>query len=110
MFAAAARDRLELTALTIPGTDLDLNMDFLLAPTQQRYVAAYWADVHPLFPVLHRGTFESSPPSPLLKTAVLALGAQSFGEIKDSLDSRILHERCVKVLRRVSQPHVTTPK
>jgi hypothetical protein len=101
MFAAAARDRLELTALTIPGTDLDLNMDFLLAPTQQRYVSAYWTDVHPLFPVIHRGTFEASPPSPLLKTAVLALGAQSLGEIKDSLDSRILHERCVKVLRRV---------
>jgi hypothetical protein len=107
-FAAAARDRLELTALTIPGTDLDLNLDFLVAPTQQRYVAAYWADIHPLFPVLHRDTFESSPPSPLLKTAVMALGAQSLGEIKDSLDSRILHERCVKVLRRVSAAQLSS--
>lgn len=69
-----------------------------------RYVDSYWSLVHELYPVLHKPTFNVASTSPLLRAAVLALGAQGLGERRDLSYAKTLHERCIKVLKKVDIP------
>ena len=70
---------------------------------EDKYLGAYWLWIHPLFPVLHRSTFDFRRANPLLRAAILALGGQALGTTTDRTNTRILHEQCLKVLKKVSR-------
>jgi hypothetical protein len=69
--------------------------------TKQHYADAYWKNFHPLFPVLHKQSYQSQSPSPLLGAAVMAVGAQYTDEQFAKGDSRILHEKCMELITKV---------
>jgi len=77
------------------------------ADNEQRYLEAFWRSVHPSWPILHKPTLDPSQISPLLRAAVLTLGAHSTGHPIDSGNACILHKRCLKVIRKrtVDQSH-----
>ncbi|CAO2650049.1 Nn.00g013410.m01.CDS01 [Neocucurbitaria sp. VM-36] len=63
----------------------------------------YWRLFHPTFPVVHRSTFESMSPSPMLHAAMVAIGGQYSNDTSVKRKSRILHDRCMKLLERRDQ-------
>jgi hypothetical protein len=89
----------------------DLNLEGLLEDqhlgvslslrTKQHYADAYWKNFHPVFPILHKQSYQSQSPSPLLGAAVMAIGAQYTDEQFAKSDSRILHEKCLELITKV---------
>lgn len=60
----------------------------------------YWQHFHPYFPIVHRPTFLPTKPSPLLASAMVAIGSQ-FDHRDDSKQySLFLLELATKLLRR----------
>ena len=101
VMTAETRDFMEVDDLAMPGTGLNISLDGQSIETLDRYASAYWAEVHPLFPIIHRPTFLLPECSPLLRAAILALGGQALRDRTDVTHARLLHEKCVKVLRKV---------
>ena len=105
-FDPGYRDAMEQPDLAVDfgfheSTRLDLGLDGTLRTTEERYLAMYWSLVHPFFPVVHRPSFDMQTASPLLRAAVLALGAQASLDEDDKANARACHERCIKVLKMV---------
>jgi hypothetical protein len=67
----------------------------------EQYLNNYWRLFHPTFPVVHRFTFASFEPSPMLYAAMIAIGAQYSNGTTDKRRARLLHDRCVKLLEQV---------
>ncbi|GAB7326599.1 hypothetical protein MBLNU13_g10574t1 [Cladosporium sp. NU13] len=67
---------------------------------EQRYLEAYWRLVHPIWPIIHRPTFDVSYTSPLLRSAMLTMGACMTGDQVDAANACILHKRCLKVIKK----------
>ena len=67
---------------------------------EQRYLEAYWSLVHPTWPIIHRPTFDVSYTSPLLRSAMLTMGACLTGDQIDAANACILHKRCLKVIKK----------
>ncbi|KAF1848826.1 uncharacterized protein K460DRAFT_404092 [Cucurbitaria berberidis CBS 394.84] len=63
----------------------------------------YWRLFHPTFPVVHRSTFESMSPSPMLHAAMIALGGQYSNDASIKRKSKTLHDRCKKLLEQRDQ-------
>lgn len=104
---AAQRDleeqaELEMTQFASFELSVDDGTDHTNMYPYAHYVDSYWSLVHELYPVLHRPTFDISLAPPLLRASILALGAQGLGQRLDLLNARALHERCIKVLKKVS--------
>ena len=100
------RDLMEHDDLLIPtrsprGSSADLSLDENIYTNEERYLGAYWLWVHPFYPVVHRPSFLLQTASPLLKAAMLALGAHALGDTEDKKNARIVHERCAKVIKKV---------
>lgn len=74
------------------------NADILLF---EQYLDNYWRMFHPSFPVVHRPTFERVNESPMLRAAMIAIGAQYSTEPNAQQKSRTLHDRCLKLLDKV---------
>jgi len=70
------------------------------ADNEQRYLDAYWRSVHPIWPIIHRPTFDVSYTSPLLRSAMLTMGACLTGDQVDAANACILHKRCLKVIKK----------
>ena len=70
------------------------------ADNKQRYLEAYWRLVHPIWPIIHRPTFDVSYTSPLLRAAMLTMGACMTGDQVDAANACILHKRCLKVIKK----------
>ena len=92
--------------LTIPtrsprGSSIDISLDENVYTNEERYLGSYWLWIHPFFPVVHRPTFKLRNASPLLKAAMLALGAHALGDAEDKRNARTVHERCTKVIKKV---------
>lgn len=66
---------------------------------EQRYLVSYWRSVHPIWPIVHRPTFDLTYTSPLLRSAMLTLGACHTGHQVDSANACILQKRCLKVIK-----------
>jgi hypothetical protein len=91
----------------------DLNLEGLLEDqhlgvslslrTKQHYADAYWKNFHHQFPILHKQSYQSQSPSPLLGAAVMAVGAQYADEPFAKSDSRILHEKCLELITKVEE-------
>lgn len=67
----------------------------------EQYLDKYWKLFHPSFPVVHRATFEGIDESPMLRAAMIAIGAQYSNDSSARLKSRILHDRCMKLFDKV---------
>ncbi|KAF2399510.1 hypothetical protein EJ06DRAFT_522406 [Trichodelitschia bisporula] len=78
--------------------------------TKQHYVKAYWEHFHPLFSILHKQSYRSHTPSPLLSAAVMAIGAQYTDEPAARHDSRILHEKCLELIAKCKLELSATPR
>ena len=60
----------------------------------------YWQNFHPFFPIVHRPTFLPTKPSPLLASAMVAIGSQ-FDRRSDAKQySLVLLEVATRLLRR----------
>jgi hypothetical protein len=68
----------------------------------EHYLNNFWRLFHPTFPVVHRSSFKSMSPPPMLHAAMIALGGQYSTDMSVKRKSRILHDRCIKLLERVS--------
>jgi Fungal specific transcription factor domain len=75
---------------------------YLSLKTKQHYVEAYWKHFHPLFPILHRHTYQMHKSNPLFSAAVMAVGAQYCDRGFAKSDSRILHGKCQELISKVS--------
>ncbi|KAF2475328.1 uncharacterized protein BDR25DRAFT_101802 [Lindgomyces ingoldianus] len=65
----------------------------------EQYLDNYWRLFHPSFPVIHRATFDGMNTSPMLRAAMIAIGAQYSNDTSAKRKySRILHDRCRKLL------------
>ena len=96
----------ELDDLLIPtpspqGSTVDFGLDEVNYTNDKRYLGAFWRLIHPFFPVVHQPTFILRNASPLLKAAMLALGAHALPDTSDRRNARIIHERCLKVVKKV---------
>ena len=100
------RDRMEFSQLLIPtpsphSSSQDLSLDELNYSNDERYLGAYWRWIHPFYPIVHRPSFVLASASPLLRAAILALGAHALTENADKRNAKIIHERCMKVIQKV---------
>jgi Fungal specific transcription factor domain len=66
-----------------------------------QYLDNYWRLFHPSFPIIHKPTFGGVNESPILKAAMLAIGAQYTDDAAAKAKSRSLHDRCLKLLDQV---------
>jgi hypothetical protein len=71
----------------------------------EQYLDNYWRLFHPSFPVVHRATFDRVNGSPMLRAAMIAIGAQYTNDSSAKRKSRILHDRCMKLLDKVRLLH-----
>ncbi len=96
----------EINDLLIPtpspqSSTADFGLDEASYTNDDRYLGAFWRWIHPFYPVVHRPSFILPSASPLLKAAMLALGAQALPDTSDRRNARIIHERCLKVVKKV---------
>lgn len=95
----AQRDEDEQTYL-FPDQSFGMGQIANTFPFEQ-YFDNYWRLFHPTFPVVHRATFSGVNESPMLRAAMIAVGAQFSNDPSAKRRSRILHERCMKLLEWV---------
>jgi hypothetical protein len=69
-------------------------------PSEQ-FLNKYWRLFHPTFPVVHRFSFENMNSSPLLRAAMIAIDGQYSNDTSTKRNSRVLHDRCIKLLEKV---------
>ncbi|KAK2794621.1 hypothetical protein FQN51_000790 [Onygenales sp. PD_10] len=62
----------------------------------------YWKHFHPIFPIVHRPTFFSTKPSPLMWYAMLAIGSQYDTRPHAKEYSLALLEACLNILSKRS--------
>lgn len=97
------RDILEQDELVTPTSvpkDFGARRYHHRTDNEQCYLDAYWRLVHPVWPVVHKPTFDVTYASPLLRTAMLTLGACLIGNQIDSANGCIMHKRCLKVIKK----------
>ncbi|KAL1610089.1 hypothetical protein SLS60_001754 [Paraconiothyrium brasiliense] len=64
----------------------------------EQYLNNYWRFFHAAYPIIHRTTFESISQPPMLHAAMIAIGGQYSDDASVKRKSRILHDRCMKLL------------
>jgi hypothetical protein len=69
----------------------------------EHFLNYYWRLFHPTFPIVHR--HEPMSLSPMLRAAMIAIGGQYSNDPSTKRKSRMLHDRCIKLLERVSNLH-----
>jgi hypothetical protein len=104
------RDMLEQDELVTPTTapqaaNFGPNQYRHRVDNEQRYLEGFWRSTHPSWPVIHQPTFDITRASPLLRAAVITLGAHSTGIPIDSANACILHKRCLKVIGKRNIHH-----
>lgn len=64
-------------------------------PQLDNYLSSYWQYFHPLFPIVHRPTFDHTDDS-LLRTAMAAIGTQYHDSLEARSKGSELNEACRK--------------
>ncbi|KAK3651547.1 hypothetical protein LTR56_005689 [Elasticomyces elasticus] len=67
---------------------------------EDKYLASFWMWTHPLFPVVHKPSFDLQTASPVLRSTMLALGAHMLHDSTDANNARLIHESVQKVLKK----------
>lgn len=75
-----------------------------------QYLDNYWRLFHPSFPIIHKPTFRGATESPMLKAAILAIGAQYTDDAAAKAKSRSLYDRCLKLLDQRDLDIAQTPR
>ena len=104
LISAQDRDLLEQDHLILPTAPNAAAYDLHFEPAVsegERLLSAYWTCIHPLFPIIHKPSFQLQATSPLLRAAMWALGAQALQTHEHVSKSRVIHEQCMKVLKKV---------
>ncbi|KAF2119235.1 fungal-specific transcription factor domain-containing protein [Lophiotrema nucula] len=70
----------------------------------------YWRLFHPSFPVVHPATYDGVNDSPMLRAAMIAVGAQYSDDPSAKRKARILHDRCMKLLDKRDLDVMTEPE
>ncbi|PCH01301.1 Zinc finger, C2H2 [Penicillium occitanis (nom. inval.)] len=97
--------RRELTSA--PGVlSGDDGMEIIDTVKWQDCFECYWHNFHPLFPIVHRPTFFTTKPSPLLSGAMVAIGSQFDTRPNAKEYSLALLEACIKLLAK--RPAITS--
>ncbi|EED17685.1 C2H2 finger domain protein, putative [Talaromyces stipitatus ATCC 10500] len=97
--------RRELTSA--PGVlSGDDGMEIIDTVKWQDCFECYWEHFHPLFPIVHRPTFFTTKPSPLLSGAMVAIGSQFDTRPNAKEYSLALLEACNKLLAK--RPAITS--
>lgn len=106
------RDLLEQDELLTPtsapqAANFGQNQYHHRGDNEQRYLEAFWRLVHPAWLVLHKPSFDPTRAPPLLRAAMVTLGAHLTGHPIDSGNACIMHKRCLKVIRNrtINQSH-----
>ena len=68
----------------------------------KHYLDCYWQHFHPLFPIIHRSSFISTSPPPLLALLMVVIGAQFSLHPESKNHSAFLYEYCVGYFSTVS--------
>ncbi|KAF2738685.1 hypothetical protein EJ04DRAFT_509259 [Polyplosphaeria fusca] len=76
----------------------------------ERYLDNYWRCFHPFFPVIHRATFDDHSTSPMLRAAMIAIGAQYSNDPGAKRKSRIITDRCSKLFDKRELVVMTEPE
>ncbi|EEA24018.1 C2H2 finger domain protein, putative [Talaromyces marneffei ATCC 18224] len=97
--------RRELTSA--PGVlSGDDGMEIIDTVKWQDCFGCYWQHFHPLFPIVHRPTFFTTKPSPLMSGAMVAIGSQFDTRPNAKEYSLALLEACIKLLAK--RPAITS--
>jgi len=92
-----------VSSQSLDDTSQDPQLGLMFSKDRQRtYLEAYWRHFHPLFPILHKQKFSSYKGLQGLLMAIMAVGAQFTQDMFSATDSRILLERCLDALCKVS--------
>lgn len=67
----------------------------------EEYISSYWRFFDPLWPIIHRPTFNADT-SPVLRLAMASLGTQFFGRSTDREIGSELHADCKRMIGLVS--------
>ncbi|KAL5404581.1 hypothetical protein PMIN03_009067 [Paraphaeosphaeria minitans] len=76
----------------------------------EQYLNNYWRFFHAAYPIVHRATFESISQPPMLHAAMIAIGGQYSDDASVKRKSRILHDRCVRLLDKRELDVITEPE
>ena len=68
----------------------------------EKSLKSYWEVFHPVFPILHRPTFESMQPTRLLKAAMMTIGSYHLEDESYRPLAISLHQKCMRYLLQVS--------
>ncbi|KAF2743760.1 hypothetical protein M011DRAFT_480494 [Sporormia fimetaria CBS 119925] len=66
----------------------------------EQFLNNFWRLFHPSIPLIHRPTFDPVSASPLLRAAMIAIGAQYSNDPRDKCKAGILHDRCMQLLEK----------
>lgn len=104
--ASAARRPKEmlLELFTIDTTTMSMSG---AQPQLDVYLSSYWKFFHPLFPIIHRPTFEHAEDD-LLRIAIAAIGTQYHDTPEARTKGSELNEACKKGIDLVSLPFLIT--
>ena len=70
-------------------------------PQTQHYLDCYWLHFAPLFPIVHRPSFMSAIPQPLLAASMVVIGAQYSPRPDARQYSTSLHAGCTSMMSDV---------
>ncbi|PGG95344.1 hypothetical protein AJ79_10108 [Helicocarpus griseus UAMH5409] len=93
----AMRRELASAPGVVSGTD---GMEIIDTAKWQDCFQCYWKHFHPLFPIVHRPTFFSTKPSPLMSGAMVAIGSQYDTRPNAKEYSLALLEACLNLLTK----------
>ncbi|KAK4967519.1 hypothetical protein LTR66_011952 [Elasticomyces elasticus] len=98
----AARDFRERNVLSgIGDSSIYISGDSFPDMVELHRLESYWQLFHPLLPILHSPSFSFDSAPPLLRSAMIAVGAQYSSEWQDKTDAAALHAQCLKCLQKV---------
>ncbi len=95
------QDELIMSSNASRYSSTDLHFHENASSNEEKYLDMYWTWSHAFRPIIHRPSFDAHQTSPLLKAAMLALGAQACNDVSDKQNARQIHEKCMKVLQKV---------
>ena len=83
--------------------DQSLGIIDLSSEQVSTWLNQYWTYFHPSFPIIHRSSLNNidKPPSPMLQAAMLAIGMRYSSDAAAWRKSRIVLDRCLKLLEKV---------
>ncbi|KAF2707908.1 hypothetical protein K504DRAFT_511845 [Pleomassaria siparia CBS 279.74] len=104
----AQRDE-EEQAFLFPDQSFGMACHTDIYPYEQ-YLNNYWRLFHPTFPLVHRPSLDGISEPPMFQAAMIAVGGQYSTDPSVKRKSRILHDRCMKLLEKACHTVMIEPE